>query len=80
MKNIFILSPAPHLLLRTKFRLLIPNVNTTLSCTKLIAFRGSITWNQLPNYYKEAQSAQHFTQRIKLWDGSGCNCRICSII
>ena len=42
-----------------------------------ILFTGSISWNNLPNFYKKASLDEIFKKRIKSWIPTSCTCNIC---
>ena len=64
--------------LRSEFRLKVPRVNSSTYGLHLVSFRGSQLWNTLPNHFKNLPSVSAFKNKIRDWDGSGCNCNICN--
>ena len=63
--------------LRNKLLTTLPKARTTTFGTNSLVFKGSLIWNTLPNYFKDAPSLDIFLSRIKMWEGKNCSCRIC---
>ena len=64
--------------LRNEFRLRVPCVNSSMHGPHSVCFRGSQLWNTLSNHFKNLASVSTFKNKIRDWDGSGCNCNICN--
>ena len=64
--------------LRSKNLLMLPQTNTIEYGNDSIVFRGSISWNYLPNEIKSQASVYTCKKCIKSWSGGDCNCKICN--
>ena len=77
MKEIFVRIDSPYLL-KTKQRLKVDQVKTSAYGLETASFRESQIWNTLGSSFKQLSSVNSFKEKIKRWDGSNCNCKICS--
>ena len=77
MKEIFVRIDSPYLL-KIKQRLKVDQVKTSAYGLETASFRGSQIWNTLGSSFKQLSSVNSFKEKIKRWDGSNCNCKICS--
>ena len=78
MKDIFATKNS-YYSLRNPNNLQMPKVRTTKYGTENIQFRGCSLWSSLPNSPKDSESLQELKRKIKQWDGSCCNCRLCQV-
>ena len=62
--------------LRTNNLLQLPKTNTLVYGNNSLSFRGSISWNTLPNTIKAAQNTKQVKYMIKNWKGDTCSCNI----
>ena len=60
-------------------RLNVPRVNSNKYGLESLSFRGSQLWNLLPDEFKTVSSVSTFEDKIKGWNGSNCNCKVCRI-
>ena len=54
-------------------------VNTVYNGTETLSFRGPKTWELVPEDIKSAPTLEEFKAKIKNWEPSGCECRLCKI-
>ena len=66
-----------HYQLRNNDLLTLESTRTATFGTRSISFKGSIVWNRLPAYLKEAESINKFKKLIRTWSGIECSCKIC---
>ena len=78
MKEIFVREGTRHNL-KCVDRLNVPRVNSKTYRLESLSFRGSQLWNLLPNEFKTVSSLSTFKDKIKIWNGSNCNCKVCWI-
>ena len=64
--------------LRIKNRLNLPKTNTVTYGIHSFAFRGSATWNSLPDYFKECSSTSVLKTKLKNIDVIKCSCKLCN--
>ena len=76
MKEIFIIKEGCYNF-RNENLLKIDTPRTEKIGVRATSFRGSQTWNNLPNLYKLSESLNIFKNKIKQWDGNECHCHIC---
>ena len=75
MKEIFVREDTRYNL-KWVDRLNVPRVNSNTYGLESLSFRGSQLWNLLPN---DLSSVSTFKDKIKGWNGSNCNCKVCRI-
>ena len=63
---------------RVKSLLKLPVTKTKTHGIRSFTFRGSILWNYLPDDYKQLSSLKVFKEKIKLWKGDRCKCKLCT--
>ena len=63
--------------LRSENHLQLPMAKTTTYGIENIQYRGCLLWSTLPKEIKDSNTLPEFKQKIKLWDGSSCVCRLC---
>ena len=63
--------------LRSENHLQLPMAKTTTYGIENIQYRGCLLWSTLPKEIKDSNTLSEFKQKIKLWDGSSCVCRLC---
>ena len=78
MKEIFVREDTRYNL-KCVDRLNVPRVNSKTYRPESLSFRGSQLWNLLPNEFKTVSSLSTFKDKIKSWNGSNCNCKVCWI-
>ena len=61
--------------LRSKNLLMLPQTKTTTYGNDSLSFRGSISWNSLPNDTKITASVCSFKSCIEKWIGETCRCK-----
>ena len=66
-----------HYKLRSENHLQLPMAKTTTYGIENIQYRGCLLWSTLPKEIKDSNTLSEFKQKIKLWDGSSCVCRLC---
>ena len=66
-----------HYKLRSENHLQLPVAKTTTYGIENIQYRGCLLWSTLPKEIKDSNTFSEFKQKIKLWDGSSCVCRLC---
>ena len=76
MQEFFDLKVIPYSL-RNKNLLRLPKTNISLYGKETLCFKGSITWNTVPNRYKNLTSLDKFNQQIKMWKQTTCTCKLC---
>ena len=62
--------------LRIKDTVLLPSTSTVAFGMNSISFRGSILWNNIPDVIKSSVTIASFSQKIKIWAGEECNCKL----
>ena len=77
MKSIFPTSIIINNDLRARPDFKLDNIRTVYYGSETISFRGSKTWEILPNDLKNTASLQEFKKKIRHWKPCGCKCRIC---
>lgn len=76
MKRIFVRKDSTYNL-RVSNLLSLPHTNTTKYGVNSVFFRGSITWNTLPDKIKSVESLNIFKAKLSALGGLYCNCTIC---
>ena len=76
MKEVFKSKICPYQLRNNDLLTLEPTRTATFG-TRSISFKGSLIWNRLPIYLKEAETIDKFKDLIKKWSGTECSCKIC---
>ena len=64
--------------LRTSNLLVLPNSNTLTYGLKSIVYRGSMTWNYLPDQVKICKNPEQFKNRLKKQEVIKCSCHLCT--
>ena len=62
---------------RTKSLLRLPTTKSKTHGIRSFTYRGSILWNYLSDEYKQLSSLKVFKEKIKLWRGERCMCKLC---
>ena len=78
MKNIFTETDVQYNL-RSKNHLQLPNVRTAKYGIENIKYIGYYLWASLPEEIRSSGTLTNFKQKIKLWRGSTCICRLCKV-
>ena len=76
MQEFFHLKVIPYSL-RNKNLLRLPKTNISRYGKETLCFKESITWNTVPNRYKNLTSLDKFKQQIKMWKQTTCTCKLC---
>ena len=77
MKEVFTTKTC-HYQLRNNDLLTLKPTRTATFGTRSISFKGSLIWNKLPTYLKDAETITKFKELIKTWPGTECSCKICT--
>ena len=64
--------------LRTSKLLELPNSNTLSYGLKSITYRGSMTWNYLPDQLKVCKNLNQFKDKLKMLKVIKCTCHLCT--
>ena len=64
--------------LRTSSLLILPKPNTITFGLKSITYRGSMSWNNLPDKFKLCTNFKIFKQNLKSQKVITCSCHLCS--
>ena len=57
----------------------LPLVTSVFHGTESISYLGPVTWDILPDNYKNLPNFSVFKNRIKKWKPGNCPCRLCKI-
>ena len=76
MQEFFNLKATPYSL-RNDSLLRLPKTRTSRYGTQALFFKGSVTWNTVPNRYKNLNSLDRFKQQIKMWKPTTWTCKLC---
>ena len=63
--------------LRSKQLLKLPETSTSRYGTQTLCFKGSLTWNTVPNKFKNIDNIEDFKKHIKGWKPTICSCKLC---
>ena len=77
LSNLFTSKNVPYNL-RTSNLLTLPKPNTITYGLKSITYRGSMSWNNLPDQLKLCTSFQKFKKKLKSQKVITCTCHLCS--
>ena len=77
MKQVFKQREDVYYNLRNKNLLTLPPTRTTTFGTGSVSFKGSLIWNMISSYLKDAKSTGIFKDEIKKWQGTESSCKIC---
>ena len=64
---------------RNASNLFVPSVNGYTYGENSLKFLGPRIWNSLPTHFKEVVTLREFNKLINTWDGTSCNCKMCTI-
>jgi len=63
--------------LRTNDLLKLPSTSTLTYGLNSFTYRGSISWNQIPDSIKKSENLSSFKNKLKIFSNITCNCKIC---
>ena len=55
----------------------VPDMKTVAYGTETIRYRGTKTWELLPDDIKCCETLEEFKSKIRKWKPKGCTCRLC---